>query len=457
MKLMIRELVKILKGEIILGDPKTVAQRAVVDSRAIQPGDLFFALKGERTDGHNFAMAVLGSNAAGVVVSHLNWLNQRKPVSSAVVQVEDVSQALKSLGQYLRREFHGPVVGITGSNGKTTTKQMVTSVMAALGPGLSTQGNLNSQIGLPMMISLLSDQHKWMVLEMGASEPGNISSLCEIAKPKIAVITSVGPAHLKTFGSLQKIAASKWEIMDALPFDGTGIIPWGEPLLEPHIRSFSKKIIYFGEDSSCPVRASRIEVGSQARFKLHLGGESTDVQLPVGGRFNVMNALAAAAVGWVLERPIGEIASALEKFEPPHMRMEQIIHTSGALLINDAYNANPASMIQSARSVVESFPDKSKVFVLGSMLELGEDSERMHFHLGAELAKFPLEQVILFGEEAQKMAEGATAAGAAAKKFETSQSPEEVATKLKKYLRPNTVILFKGSRGMQLEKIIGEI
>ncbi len=454
MKLTIREAVKIFKGELILGNPKTVATRAVVDSRGIVAGDLFFALKGERADGHSFALTVAGSNAAGVVVSHMNWLNQHRQISSSVILVEDVKLALKKLGQHLRGNFEGPVIGITGSNGKTTTKQMVTSVMAPLGKGLSTLGNLNSQIGLPLVISEVSDTDQWMVLEMGASEPGNISVLTEIAKPRIGVITSIGPAHLKTFGSLEKIASSKWELMESLPFDGTAVVPWGVPLLEPHIRTYPNRIVFFGEDSSCPVRASRIEVGKDVRFILHLASASAEVRLPVGGRFNVNNALAAAAVGWVLERPISEIAERLEKFEPPKMRMEQIHHSSGAIFLNDAYNANPASMIHSVSSLVESFPDESKVVMIGSMLELGDDADRMHFHLGTELARFPLDGVFLYGDEMDKTLDGAIAAGGGKKKIERVHSTEEAADKLKQFLKPNTVILFKGSRGMKLEEII---
>lgn len=457
MNLTIRELIKILNGELILGNPKMVAKRAVIDSRNIKSGDLFFALKGERVDGHSYALSVSSSGAAGLVVSHMEWLNQRRQLSSSVILVDNVADALRKLGKSLRMCFNGPVIGITGSNGKTTTKQMLTSVMAPLGQGLSTKGNLNSQIGLPLMISELTTEDKWMVLEMGASEAGNISALAEIARPKIGVLTSIGPAHLKTFGSLQKIAAAKWELMDALPFDGVAVVPWGEPLLEPHVHSYLNRIVYFGEDPSCPVRASRIEVGLQVGFVLHLAGTSAEVKLPLGGRFNVNNALAAAAVGWILERPLAEIIQQLECFEPPKMRMEPMSHSSGAIFLNDAYNANPASMLHSVRSLVESFPDKEKVLMLGSMLELGEDADRMHFHLGTELAKLPLEGVFLYGDETEKILDGAIAAGGSKKKIERIHSPEEAVSRLKTFLKPNTIIMFKGSRGMKLEEIINAL
>lgn len=450
----IRELIRVLKADLILGDPKTVTRRAVVDSRSVKPGDLFFALKGARSDGHEFAESAVRAGAAGVVVSQIEWIRHQSNMATAILQVENPLDALRDLGKNLRNDFDGPVIGVTGSNGKTTTKQMIAAVMKASGPGLATQGNLNSQIGLPLVLSSLAPNQQWMVLEMGASEPGHIAALADIAKPKIGVLTSIGPAHLKTFGSLANIASSKWELMDALPFDGTAIIPWGEPLLEPHVRGFSKKIIFFGEDASCPVRASNIEVGEKVRFKLHLAGASVSVSLPVAGRFNVMNALAAAAVGYTLGRPIDEISRSLESFEPPAMRMEPVSNKTGALIFNDAYNANPASMIQSVRSLVESFPDRKKILVLGSMLELGEDEDRMHFHVGNELAKLPLERVFLYGPETQKIFEGAEASGGSPKKFLRLDRHEEIAAQLKSLLNKDTVVLVKGSRGTEMEKVI---
>lgn len=454
MNFSMRELVSILKADMILGNPKSLAERAVVDSRTVKSGDLFFALKGERTDGHLFAQSAVVAGAAGVVVNRIDWLRHRSNLSTTVLQVENTDVALRTLAVYLRQNFKGPVVGVTGSNGKTTTKQMIASVMRNLGHGLETRGNLNSQIGLPLMLTELNDTHRWMALELGASEPGNIASLAEIARPVIGVLTSLGPAHLKSFGSLAKVASTKWELMESLPQDGMAILPWGEPLLEPHVRSFSKKIIFFGEDATCAVRATNIQVGKTIEFKLHVGGSSFDVRLPIAGRFNVSNALAAAAVGWVLKIKTENIVAALEKFEPAEMRMQQVPHASGALLINDAYNANPASVTQSVRSFVESFSEKKKYLVLGSMLELGDDADRMHFHLGSELAKLPLEHVYLFGPEMLKLQEGAEAGGAPAKRFEYFESHDQIAAALRPHLSPDCAVLFKGSRGTKMETVV---
>lgn len=454
MQLSVRDLTRILKGQLILGDPRMMATSVSIDTRTLPKNSIFFALKGEKTDGHDYAALACKRGAAAVVVSRVNWLQDGTGLATGVIQVADVHLALRQLAQYFRNSFRGPVIGVTGSNGKTTTKQMVAGVMETQGPGLYTSGNLNSQIGLPLVLSELKDDQKWMVLEMGASAPGHISHLCDMARPSIGIITSIGPAHLATFGSIKTIAESKWELMESLPADGVAVVPWGVEPLEPLIRSYKKKIIFFGENSSCPVRATSVEAGEKMSFLLHIGSQNIRVRLPVSGRCNVSNALAAAAVGWSLNIPIEKIASGLEKFNPPKMRNETVIHSSGAVLVNDAYNANPASMNQAVRSIVETYPGRHFTFVLGSMLELGNESEKYHFHLGAELAKFQLDQVILTGDETKHVLEGALSSGASKDKFLWLESKDDISRILKPKLMPGQVIFFKGSRGMELEKII---
>ncbi len=454
MKLSIKDATKIMSGQLILGDPKIIATSACIDSRNVDPGCLFFAFKGANVDGHNFAAAASQQGAAGLVVTDLDWLKNDASISAAVIRVSEPIEALRLLGRSVRNGFKGPVVGITGSNGKTTTKQMVASVLQALGPGLSTVGNFNSQIGLPLMLARASSEHKWMVLEMGASAPGNISALADIAHPTVGIITSIGPAHLETFGSIERIAETKWELLDSLPSDGCAILPWNEPHLERHIRSFKKKIIFFGDNSSCPVRASAVEAAEHTRFMLHIGSESQPVQLAVPGRHNVMNALAAAAAGWSLGCSLPQIAEGLESFEPPKMRMQVLKLPTGATLVNDAYNANPASMVTAVRSLAETYPSKKKILVIGSMLELGEESDKYHFHLGVELAHFALERVILVGNETKSVLEGATSAGASAKKFSFHANSESVADEVRQAMSADSVVLFKGSRGIHLEKAV---
>lgn len=457
MNISVRDVTRAVNGQLILGDPKTVVSAASVDSRNVPAGCLFFALKGERADGHDFAVSAWRQGAAGLVVSHLEWLESESKVSCAVIRVADVNAALQALGAAIRDSFKGPVVGITGSNGKTTTKQMIAGVLKSRGPGLSTAGNFNSQIGLPLVLSRLSESDRWMALEMGASAPGDIAKLCAVARPSAGVLTSIGPAHLATFGSIERIAESKWELMDALPSDGCAIVPWGVPSLDRHVRSYRNRIVFFGEDTSCPVRASQVTVGEKVQFRLHVGSDSEMVSLPIPGRCNVGNALAAAATGWVLGYSTAEIAKGLETFEPPRMRMETLKTSSGAVIINDAYNANPASVLQAVQSLTESYPDRRRILVLGSMLELGEDSSRYHFHVGTEIARSPVERIFLFGDEARQVAEGAASAGAGPDRVTWSETREEIARQLRPLMTPSTVVLFKGSRGMQLEKVIEEL
>jgi UDP-N-acetylmuramoyl-tripeptide--D-alanyl-D-alanine ligase len=300
----------------------------------------------------------------------------------------------------------------------------------------------------------LAEDHSWIVLELGASEPGHILKLAEIAHPKIGVITSIGPAHLASFGSVAMIAQSKWELMESLPSDGMAVVPWGEPTLEPLIRSFTKRLVFFGEDSSCAVRASAIESKDDTRFILHIGSMSAKVQLPVPGRFNVKNALASAAVGWLLGISVDRIAEGLRSFVPPPMRMQTIKHSSGAIFVNDAYNANPASMVQSIWSFMENYSDKERVVVLGSMAELGEESPKLHFHIGTEVGKCTINKIFLFGEETKMVLDGLMAVGRNQRDIVHTNKIEELIEQVRKQLKPNVAILFKGSRVMQLERVI---
>lgn len=454
MNMTIKDVTTVMKGQLIMGNPKAAITGATIDSRAVEQGMLFFAFKGERADGHDHAMTASRQGAAGVVVSQLDWFKSDATMPAAIIRVADPLEALRFLGRSMRNMFKGPVVGITGSNGKTTTKQMVASVLEALGPGLSTAGNFNSQIGLPLVISKLKPEHKWMVLEMGASAPGNIAALAEVAHPNVGIITSIGPAHLESFGSIERIAETKWELMESLPGDGTAIVPWGEPHLERLVRSFRKKIVYFGDAPSCPIRGTSVQAGENTKFMLHVASQNAPVTLKIPGRHNVMNALAAAAAGWTLGCSLEKIVRGLENFEPPKMRMQILPHSSGAILINDAYNANPASMMTAVRSLAETYPDQKRVLVLGSMLELGAESEKYHFHVGVELAHFPLEHVFLVGPETKAVLEGAVSAGASRKLFSMFPTVEEIGGELKRYAQRGTAILFKGSRGVHLEKAV---
>lgn len=449
----LKDITKAIGGQLIFGDPKTIAHSATIDSRHIEPQSLFFALKGQHVDGHSYALQAIQLGASAVVVSHLDWM-QNNSISAGVIRVDDVLLALQKLGFWIRSTFKGPVIGITGSNGKTTTKQMVAGILRKRSEGLFTVGNYNSQIGMPIILSQLKPQHQWMVLEMGASAPGNIAGLADIARPNVGVITSIGPAHLASFGSIKRIAETKWELVDSLPADGCAILPWGEPNLEPLIRAYTKKVIFFGDSSSCPVRASAIENADRMRFMLHVGSESAPVTLSVPGRHNVTNALAAAAAAWSIGVDLNTIVSGLESFDPPPMRMQVINHPSGAVMINDAYNANPSSMTTAVRSLVESYPQRKLAVVVGSMLELGVESHKYHFQLGTELARFPLEKIVVVGEEAKAVTDGAIAMKAPASKITWVATADEVRPHIVPFLNDRSAILFKGSRGVQLEKSV---
>jgi UDP-N-acetylmuramoyl-tripeptide--D-alanyl-D-alanine ligase len=293
-----------------------------------------------------------------------------------------------------------------------------------------------------------------MVLEMGASAKGNIATLCSIARPSVGIITSIGPAHVETFGSVEKIASAKWELIDALPPEGWAVLPAEQPELAALIQKHRGQRLLFGEGAACDVRASQIEMGERVRFVLHIRKEESPVQLPVSGRFNVRNALAAAAGAWAVGTPMENIVRGLERFDPPPMRMQVLRHPSGAIFINDAYNANPASMVQAARAVVETYPHKQTILVSGSMLELGTESSRLHHEVGAQLGKINIKRIYFYGPESAPALEGARSTAVDPSAVDRVTDFQMLRDMIRPWLGPETVVLFKGSRSMKLEQAI---
>jgi UDP-N-acetylmuramoyl-tripeptide--D-alanyl-D-alanine ligase len=415
----------------------------------VKPGDWFVALKGEKRDGHDFVKDVLERGAGGVVVSREVKLDTK----ANCLRVGDPLKALQALGAEHRRRWSGRVIGITGSNGKTTTKDMTAQVLAAMEAGvLSTRGNLNSQVGLPLMLLELTPEHGHAVFEMGASEKGNIARLCALARPQVSVLTNVGRAHLEFFGSLEGVAAAKWEIVEGLPADGLAVLNGDDPLVRARRPSAKCPVILFGLSKDCDVRAENIRQEPYAVFDLVMGGIRRAVQLPSPGTFNVYNALAAAAIGVHERIPLNSIVRALETFTPPLGRMQIRNRADGAAFLLDAYNANPNSMRASLASFVGAFPSRRRVAVLGSMKELGPGSEAEHAGLGEYLASLPLERVYFVGEEGRWVEEGFLRAGGQKAGF-LAAGKAAVTAELKASLTGKTAVLFKASRSVALEDV----
>lgn len=412
------------------------------DTRTLEPGNLYFAILGETKDGHDFIDEARKARAAAVVVS--------RPVETSlpVVKVDDTTKALGEFGKLWREQFSIPLVGLTGSNGKTTTKNMIAAIFeeAGLSP-LATEGNYNNQWGVPLMLSRLTAEHKSAVIEMGMNHFEEIRYLTNLAKPSIAVITNAGASHLEGVGGkIEGVAKAKGEIFDGLSKDGIAVINADDKFAEFWKKLASpRKIITFGLQHPADVHGERMPKG----FKLTVSGQTVEITLGLLGKHNVMNALAASAVGVAQHIPLETIKSALENINAEHGRMEIKKGLNGSIVIDDTYNANPLSF----RAAIESIAHEKhkKILVLGDMRELGEGGPKLHQECG-ELAKSSgIDMLFATGE---LMKNTVKSFGEHAQHFDTQ---EALILALKPHLSQEVLVLVKGSRSMKMENVVHAI
>jgi UDP-N-acetylmuramoyl-tripeptide--D-alanyl-D-alanine ligase len=446
-------------GTLVRGTPSTFGG-ATIDSRNVPKGALFFAVKGERADGHDFAAAAVEAGAAGVVVARGRGAGL-PAFDAAVVEVDDVVAALGALGRAHRRSMQGlHVVAITGSNGKTTTKEMVASILTASAGAdavLKTEGNLNNHLGVPLTLLRLSESHLFAVVEMGMSGLGEIAYLTGLAKPDVAVIVSIAGVHLEQLGTIENVARAKAEIFEGLGAEGVAVTPATEQLLAPHVeRIEAERRRTFGPaNSGATVTYDNVRVGPKGvALQLGLpGGAIADVTVPLIGRHNASNAAAAAAVALVFGIGRTAIGQGLAAVQPAKHRA-QLLPMGDRTVLDDCYNAAPQSMRAALDALVEVTPSGAqKIAVLGDMRELGTDSAALHAEVGAYAAA-RVDQLITLGDAARAIHDGAAALGA--RRLHTDD-PAAAATHARAVSRAGDVILVKASRGMRLERVIDEL
>ncbi|MEQ1439917.1 UDP-N-acetylmuramoyl-tripeptide--D-alanyl-D-alanine ligase [Fontimonas sp. SYSU GA230001] len=437
------ELRTLLGAELRHGDAQF--ERVVIDSRAVQPGDVFVALRGERHDGHAFVAQARAAGAVGAVVA--DWVDVELPQ----LRVGDTLEALQLMGAAARAQFRQPVVAVTGSNGKTTTKQMLAAVFSARGPVLATQGNLNNHIGVPLTLLRLRDEHRTAVIEMGANHPGEIALLTRMARPDVGVVTQAGDAHLEGFGSREGVARAKGELFAGL--DGGIAVINADDAYADLWRSLAARasMIHFGTTAHADVRADQIEFEPHAdavgsRFVLRTPMGSAPVHLPLPGRHNVMNALAAAACGVALGLDAPTIAAGLARVEGASGRLSWLRTAQGARVLDDSYNANPTSL-RAAMELLASLPGR-RWLVLGGMAELGPEAARLHRDAGAFAKSLRIDGLYALGPLAAEAAQGF---GAGAQVFDDA---EALSTALAAVLTADAVVLIKGSRSARMERVV---
>jgi len=434
-------------------DGEQVASGYSIDSRTLQPGDLFIAVKGERLDGHDFVELALSSGAVAAIVAAQHA--HRFPANSRVLAVADTLTALQRLGAAARRLWGKRVIGVTGSAGKTTTKEIIAHILSTRFRVLKSQGNLNNHFGLPLQLLKIEPEHEIAVIEMGMSHAGEIAALCEIAKPDWGAVTSVAPVHFENFpDGIAGVARAKYELIASLPAGGAAFLNADDPYVSQFGRDFHGKVVTFGIGEPADVCAQRIQDlgGSGSRFQLVASGVKTPAELPLLGRHNIMNALAGLAVGLEAGITPSEAVASLTSLKPPDKR-GQLLEIAGATIINDSYNCNPEAL-KAMTDVLASFPVSHggrRIAVIGEMLELGPTSAELHYKCGNHIAQRKIDILVGVRGTASFIVKAAAHGGVAASFVET---PEQAGDWLAGNLQPGDVVLLKASRGVKLERAL---
>ncbi|MER7678581.1 MULTISPECIES: UDP-N-acetylmuramoyl-tripeptide--D-alanyl-D-alanine ligase [unclassified Streptomyces] len=431
-------------------DPELQVTGPVVrDSREVEPGSLFVAFAGERVDGHDFARAVVDAGAAAVLAS--------RPVGVPAIVVEDVQTALGALARHVVERLGATLVALTGSAGKTSTKDLIAQVLRSKAPTVFTPGSLNNEIGLPLTALTATEETKYLVLEMGARGIGHIRYLADLTPPRIGLVLNVGTAHIGEFGGREQIAQAKGELVESLPEDGAAILNADDPLVRAMASRTKARVVLFGESGEADVRAENVRLTDlgQPVFSLHTPSGCSDVTMRLYGEHHVSNALAAAAVAHELGMSADEIARALSEADSlSRWRMEVTERPDGVTVVNDAYNANPESMRAALRALVAMGRGRRTWAVLGQMAELGDEALAEHDAIGRLAVRLNVSKLVAVGgREASWLQLGAYNEGSWGEESVHVSDAQAAVDLLRSELRPGDVVLVKASRSVGLERV----
>jgi UDP-N-acetylmuramoyl-tripeptide--D-alanyl-D-alanine ligase len=439
-------------GRLVGGDPDQLATGKVeFDSRRVQPGDLFLAIVGDRVDGHDFAESAVAAGAIAAIAS--------RELNVATIVVADPISALTALASAAARGLTATIIGVTGSSGKTSTKDLLAQVLGSRDATVAPPGSFNNELGHPYTVLLADADTRYLVLEASARGLGHIRHLTEIAPPRIGVVLNVGSAHLGEFGSVTAIAQAKGELIEALPpaaAGGVAVLNADDPLVLAMAGRTTAQVLTFGGHVNADVRAEGVgfDDSGRPRFVLVAGGDRAEVALRVYGEHQVSNALAAAAVALTCGMTVGETATALSDATPQsRWRMEVTDTEDGIRIINDAYNANPESMRAALKALAIMATGRRSIAVLGHMAELGSESPAEHDALGRLIVRFDIGHLIAVGEEARPLAHGAALEGSWNGESEWVPDVAAATSRLAELLHPGDVVLIKGSRSAGMERV----
>lgn len=447
MNLMLSEIADYVGG-VLFGEDRVVTGVSI-DTRTIEPGNLYCAIKGERFDGNDFVGDAEQAGATAAILSH------KVEVTMPIIVVPDTRLALAELAGYWRNRQSAHVVGITGSNGKTTVKEMTAAILGVQGPVLYTQGNLNNDIGVPLTLMRMSAEHRYAVIEMGANHAGEIAYTSRYAKPQVTIISNVGPAHLEGFGSVDGIARAKGEIIGSLGSDGTAVLNYDDIYFDYWQElAGTRKVLSFGLKPGADIRAenivTRIENGEFATaFEWIQGAVRYPMRLKLAGRHNVLNALAAGAAATALGFELMTIKQGLEKVLPVTGRLQPLVGREGNIVIDDTYNANSASLKAGLDVLVECGGEPW--VVLGAFGELGPESAEIHREMGEAMKTIGVKRLFATGSDARNTVQSFGEGGIF---YETQ---DELTEALKREMNGHETLLVKGSRAQRMERVVGAI
>jgi UDP-N-acetylmuramoyl-tripeptide--D-alanyl-D-alanine ligase len=451
-------------GAIVSGPADRAFDGFAIDSRTLQPGDLFFAIVAAR-DGHDFVADAFARGAAGAVVGPGFGPATREPGPAeagphSLIRVQDTTRALQDLGQFVRRESAATVVAITGSAGKTTTKETIAALLTGRYTVAKNKGNLNNHLGLPLSLLELRHGADVAVMELGMNHAGEIHRLVEIAEPEIRVWTNVGDAHIGHFASRDAIADAKGEILDEAGATDVLVCNADDPFVMARTAQFDGRVITFGESPGADVQARAIQdLGLDGtRFQLHTAANEVELRVPLLGRGNLANVLAAAAVAIELDLSLDEIAGRVSRLQPAPHRGAVIRTARGVTIVDDSYNSSPTALTRALAVVADEPRALRKAAVLGEMLELGEHSTGLHDACGRAAARAGLDRlVVVGGEPARALAAAAIREGLSPDLVTWTASSEEAAGAILPWLRPGDLVLVKGSRGIRTDVVVDRI
>jgi UDP-N-acetylmuramoyl-tripeptide--D-alanyl-D-alanine ligase len=457
-KMKVEECLRAIDGKISSGVGDEFFRGVSIDSRTLKKDELFVCIQGDRFDGHNFIEEAQDKQAAAIVLSeeiNVGFVRGETPV---IIRVRNTLKALQELALFHRKQMPVKVIGITGTNGKSTTKEITAAITEKKFKTIKTKGNLNNHIGLPLNIFHLSKSDEIAVMEMGMSAAGEIKRLAEIAKPEIGVVTNISEGHLVNLKTLKKVQAAKGELFDSLSEQETAIVNADDPLVLELAKSVRAKVVTYGIYKEADIKAENIYPMDREGFKLNVRFSGTNIPMciPFLGECNIYNALAAMATSWSLGVAPDDIRQGLMNAKLLANRFE-VSEYGGVTIINDSYNANPRSMKEALKTLAGYKCKGRRFFIVGEMLELGDLAESAHKALGVDVAKYSIDYLVTVGELSVHVAKSAVASGMDKKNTATASGHECAVAFIKKHSRPGDCLLVKGSRGSKMEEVVSSL